>query len=241
VQKRIEKMGALQNKIINSSTSKMTLPEVLNAFGMIGQVPSLNFTESVYLHVEISKETTSERVKELVDKDLKRLEVANEIKHLWKYRGSVFGNPGIGPERKKCIFISDVISITLSVLQLRIKVIMDELFGEGHMHGAVDFVFHDSVFNRVVLLIEAKNDDFDQGEAQMILALHATKQKQNVFGFVSNSILWIPYVHTKEGKFFKGNEMLIPSQDPSVNDIVKVVSVLEWMCTSGLSAKIDEK
>jgi hypothetical protein len=162
----MKKMRTLQNNIFNLDFSNWTLPQVLNHFSIL-EVPTLHFTQDC----EILQ---------------KHLDIAKEIQFVWNAKTSIFGVPTVGPGRKKSVFIADVIAITLSRLEIPIKVKMED--------GSVDYVFNDGVDEKAAMLIETKKDDFDQGEAQILLALHAAEQNRNVFGFVSNAVTWCPYV-----------------------------------------------
>jgi len=121
------------------------------------------------------------------------------------------------PEAQRNHFIHFMLIAALSSLPLRrtLQLHCESRLSGTFAQGPVEFLLKER--QAVVLVVEAKKEDFAQGEAQVLMQLyearHTLKKEtsgiKNIFGIVSTAVDWIPYVfNIKDQSFFKGTRVL---------------------------------
>jgi hypothetical protein len=111
---------------------------------------------------------------------------------------------GQGNESSRTKFIDSIVGETILTFKLSniIRVETQRTLSGEETQGKVEFVFSANVRPRIpmILLIQAKKGDFDQGRAQCYMELHNATQmniKRNenydfpLYGIITNSLTWI--------------------------------------------------
>eukprot|EP01113_Clastostelium_recurvatum_P018113 TRINITY_DN21371_c0_g1_i1.p1 TRINITY_DN21371_c0_g1~~TRINITY_DN21371_c0_g1_i1.p1 ORF type:complete len:361 (+),score=77.47 TRINITY_DN21371_c0_g1_i1:160-1083(+) len=206
------------------SMSKWTLPRVLNYFKM---------------EVKVVK------VPLFVVPDVVIAEVTRETQKL----DTVYGPRRTGGESKRQMFINTTLVGILEQFQGRLQIYSEEALESTASRGKVEFCIK-ALGALILVLVEAKKDDFDQGYAQLILEMHAAYEMNKARGFVmpvvrgivSNASGWAfcelcvtsadgetDYAFSQTDIF---NVDYASAQDLRLSE-VKIMSALSWMLLQG--------
>jgi len=176
--------------------------------------------DEVEEHFKISNfglECFSLKRKPFPDRNL--VETVNE----WTKTEDVYGACASAKnESTRTEFISTVLkNITYALNDREVRIFKESglKHPEAASHGKVEFVLQHKTAGRYLLVVEAKQSDFQQGKAQNILELECARKIQNggtVHGVVTNGISWIVLKHDEDDKFQEG---ILPTKSSSFIDI----------------------
>lgn len=126
------------------------------------------------------------------------------------------GTPESGNETKKSDFVQPILSALVAyhkrILHMNIILKREGRINSSHAVGEVEFVVKQG--SKILIVVEAKKDDWDQGRAQNMLELisaHSVNVKENgkdprhtVYGAVTTGVIWEIFSYTSTSEDFLG-------------------------------------
>lgn len=120
------------------------------------------------------------------------------------------GVPTVGNESTKCEFISPFMKVAVASLKTRKISLKKEYVIKGEfVGGPVEYVVREG--NKILLVVEAKKDDWGQGRAQLLMEMYEAYQlnmKNNtlfsdykMYGAVCNGDMWEFISYSKDDKW----------------------------------------
>jgi hypothetical protein len=171
----------------------------------------------------------------------KHTKIAKDICSIWQHKIKVMGPLTSGPDLQRNLFIGDLLCLSISKLKIK-ATLRIESNPSSMFNRPVEFVVSIDM-QSVLLIVETKRDDIDQGRAQLLMQLYGCLKENsgfNVFGFVSNAASWTPIVYTKDGKFFEGDTLSVSALHPEASEIANIVRLVEFMMTEGRTIDITD-
>lgn len=117
-------------------------------------------------------------------------------------------------------------------------------------HGPVEFVVKDGDF--VVVIVEVKRQDLEQGRAQLLMQMKCAQENQVVlahnwfyvclrcffqgglaYGFVTTGDIWYPIHRDHTGEFLEAPRLLLDPRDPKEEQVYELLKVLHACITQG--------
>jgi hypothetical protein len=219
-------VNEMQTNLYAKSFSKWKYEEVKKLFDL-ENIPSSQFVEDACKNKVVAKHA----------------KIAKAICSIWKDKINVMGPLNTGPELQRNLFIGDLLCLSLAKLKIKATLRIEAKISSIFANGPVEFVVVSIDRKSVLLIVEAKRDDIDEGRAQLLMQLYGSLKHNtgfNIFGFVSNAASWTPIVYTKDRKFFEGETLSVSPLKPKSSEIAAIVRLVEFMTNEGRTFDITE-